>query len=240
MDQDEIRYELDALKAEKYHLLKLINHDIRSPFNRIFALMQLIELDNAELSAQQQEYFNAIYLTVLSGLEMVQNLRDMRDIDAGLVKIEMAPADLSEIIARSVRSYSRQTELKHISIVVSEIVEPLAISTDAYYLQRCIENILSNAIKFTQQNRLIVVSAVRTGDSVSIEIQDSGSGVKLEEEPYLYEKFKKLSSLATGGEGSLGLGLYNTRHFARLMGCSIRLVRNGQLGSCFILEVPTA
>ncbi len=240
MDQDEIRHELEALKAEKYHLLKLINHDIRSPFNRIFALMQLIEMDSAEMSVQQKEYFSAIYLTVLSGLEMVQNLRDMRDIDAGLVKIEMAPADLGEILTKAIRTYSRQTELKHISIQLAAIDEPLTISTDVYYFQRCVENLVSNAIKFSQQNRLIVISARRGGELVKIEIQDSGPGVKMDEEPYLFEKFKKLSSLATGGEGSLGLGLYNTRHFARLMGCGIRLIRNGQLGSCFILEVPSA
>ncbi len=240
MDQDEIRYELEALKSEKYHLLKLINHDIRSPFNRIFALMQLIELDSAELSTQQQEYFNAIYLTVLSGLEMVQNLRDMRDIDAGLVKIEIAPVDLDEILTKSIRSFSRQTELKHISIELAAFDEPITITADAYYLQRCIENLLSNAIKFTQQNRLIVMSASRVGDLTKIEIQDNGPGVKMDEEPYLYEKFRKLSSLATGGEGSLGLGLYNTRHFAKLMRSAVRLVRNGQLGSCFILEAPSA
>jgi len=239
MDPDEIRYELEALKAEKYHLLKLINHDIRSPFNRIFALMQLLELDSAELSAQQQEYFNAIYLTVLSGLEMVQNLRDMRDIDAGLVKIEMAPTDLGEILKKSIRSYSRQTELKHISIEAAAIDEPLALTTDAYYLQRCIENALSNAIKFSPQKRQVAISAERVGALTKIEIQDSGPGVRMEEEHYLYEKFKKLSSLATGGEGSLGLGLYNTRHFVKLMGGALRLVRNGKLGSCFIIEVPT-
>ncbi|MDZ7607667.1 MAG: HAMP domain-containing sensor histidine kinase [Cyclobacteriaceae bacterium] len=240
MDPDEIKYELEALKAEKYHLLKLINHDIRSPFNRIFALMQLIELDDAELSAQQKEFFDAIYLTVLSGLEMVQNLRDMRDIDAGLVKIEMAPTDLSEVLTKSIRTYSRQTELKHISIELAAIEEPLTINGDPYYLQRCIENILSNAIKFTQQNRQITISTAHAGTLTKIEIQDSGPGVKMEEESYLYEKFKKLSSLATGGEGSLGLGLYNTRQFAKLMGGTVHLARNGKLGSCFILDFQSA
>jgi len=240
MDQDEIRHELEALKAEKYQLLKLINHDIRSPFNRIFALMQLVELESGELSAQQQEYFNAMYLTVLSGLEMVQNLRDMRDIDAGLVKIELSPTDINEIISKSIRSFSRQTELKHISIVAVPIELPLIVLSDAFYLQRSIENILSNAIKFTPSNRLITISAEHESDFVKVEIQDSGPGVKMEEEPYLFEKFKKLSSLATGGEGSLGLGLYNTRHFAKLMGGTVRLVRNGQLGSCFIFEAPLA
>ena len=237
MDFDEITHEFEALKAEKYHLLKLINHDIRSPFNRIFALMQLLEIDSPELSPQQQEYFNAIYLTVLSGLEMVQNLRDMRDIDAGLVKIEKAETELGEIIQKSIRVYSRQTELKNIAIVVAPFNEPIKLETDAYYLQRCLENILSNAIKFSPQRKQVVISIERYSNSVTLEIQDSGPGIKMEEEHFLFEKFKKLSSLATGGEGSLGLGLYNTFHFARSIGGTVRLIRNGKLGSCFVLEV---
>ncbi len=238
MTTEEIKQELDAMKAEKYHLLKLINHDIRSPFNRIFALMQLLEMESPELTQQQQEYYDAIYLTVLSGLEMVQNLRDLRDIDGGMVKIEKTPTHLDEIIHKAVRTYSRQTELKKMTVEITCDSEVGELSTDPYFLQRCIENMLSNSIKFSPSKKTISITAGNRGDMVRIEVQDHGPGIRLDEEVYLFEKFKKLSSLATGGEGSLGLGLYNTWHFARLLGAVIRLDRNGKLGSCFILSMP--
>ena len=82
MHIDELTAELKQLKDEKYHLLKLVNHDIRSPFNRIFALLQLFEMESGEVSDQQKEYLDSMYLSILSGLEMIQNLRDMREIDA--------------------------------------------------------------------------------------------------------------------------------------------------------------
>ena len=65
MNIDELKAELTQLKDEKYHLLKLINDDIRSSFNRIFALLQLFEMENGETSIQQKEYIDSMYFSIL-------------------------------------------------------------------------------------------------------------------------------------------------------------------------------
>ena len=105
MNIDELKSELDQIKNEKYNLLKLINHDIRSPFNRVFALLQLFEMESKEISGIQKEYIDSMYLSLLGGLEMITNLRDMREIDAGNIEIENQKFDLVPIIQKAIRTF---------------------------------------------------------------------------------------------------------------------------------------
>lgn len=238
MNIEEIKTELQALKDEKYHLLKLINHDIRSPFNRLFALLQLFELDSGELTPQQEEYMNSMYLSILSGLEMIQNLRDMREIDAGNIEITNDIISLPEVLQNSVRSFSKQMELKKIVVKLESIVNGEEIVADGYYLQRVVENVLSNAIKFSKSGKEVLVNARCTDGTCFIEIKDFGEGIKQNEAHMLFQKFKKLSSFATGGEGSLGLGLHNARAIITMMNGDIFQNENVHQGSSFIISIP--
>ena len=238
MEIEEIKAELQALKDEKYHLLKLINHDIRSPFNRLYALLQLFELDSGKLTPQQEEYMNSMYLSILSGLEMIQNLRDMREIDAGNIVITNERISLPEIIRNSIRSFSKQMELKKIGVKIESVDDDTEIVTDGYYLQRVTENVLSNAIKFSKSGKDVLVNAKCINDTCNIEITDFGEGIKQNEAHMLFQKFKKLSSFATGGEGSLGLGLHNARAIITMMNGNIFRNENINQGSSFIISIP--
>jgi signal transduction histidine kinase len=240
MNTEEIKAELQQLKEEKYHLLKLINHDIRSPFNRLFALLQLFELESGELSDQQNEYLDSMYLSILSGLEMIQNLRDMRELDAGHVEITPSEVNVGEIVGSSIRTFSKQVELKKLEINTDAPANEYLVVTDGYYLQRVVENVLSNAIKFSREGKPIEVKILNETPSLKITIRDFGEGIKHEEEKMLFQKFKKLSSFATGGEGSLGLGLYNAMAFIKMMHGDILLNRDVQPGTSFTIFIPGA
>lgn len=238
MNIDDIKAEFQQLKDEKYHLLKLINHDIRSPFNRLFALLQLFELESGELSDQQNEYLDSMYLSILSGLEMIQNLRDMRELDANHIEIVPSEINVKDIIEASIRTFSKQIELKQIQIFTKYEGDQFAINTDGYYLQRVVENVFSNAIKFSKEGKKVEVVVHADDLSLSISIRDFGEGIKHDEEMMLFQKFKKLSSFATGGEGSLGLGLYNAMAIIKMMNGNISLNREVEPGALFTISVP--
>lgn len=238
MNIDELKSELDQLKDEKYNLLKLVNHDIRSPFNRIFALLQLFEMESNEISSRQKEYLDLMYLSILSGLEMIRNLRDMREIDAENIEIDKTEFDLVNTIQKAIRSFFKQIELKKLKIISELSIEKAPLISDEYYVQRVIENVLSNAIKFSTEKKEIIVRLKNNDTEFLIEIQDFGDGIKQDEEELLFKKFKKLSNIASGGEGSLGLGLYNTAYFLERLKGSITLNRNAKNGSSFIIRLP--
>ncbi len=238
MNNDQLKEELDKLKEEKHSLLKLVNHDIRSPFNRIFALLQLLELDGGDFSENQQEYIDNMYLSISSGLEMIRNLKDMRELDAGNIQVDKNEIDLKDIINKAIRSFSKQVELKKLIINTENNHDSTAIYSDEYYLQRVIENVLSNSVKFSNENTMINIRLRVSGDELKIEIQDFASGINTNEEHMLFQKFKKLSGIPTGGEGALGLGLYNTWYLLEKLGGSIHLKRTGEPGSTFVIKVP--
>lgn len=236
MNIENLKLELDQIKEEKYKLLKLVNHDIRSPFNRIYALLQLFEMNNSEISPSQNKYIELMYLSILSGLEMMQNLRDMREIDAGNITIDKAEYDLTQIVQSAIKSFYKQVEIKKIKIITELPNDKAIINSDEYFVKRVIENVLSNAIKFSKEGGEIIVrlNAIDTG--YSIETQDFGCGIKPEEEHLLFQKYMKLSSIASGGEGSLGLGLHNTTYFLKRLNGSISLIRKKEIGSSFIIN----
>ncbi len=236
MNIESLKLELDQIKEEKYNLLKLVNHDIRSPFNRLFALLQLFEMDNSEISPSQNEYVELMYLSILSGLEMIQNLRDMREIDAGNINIDKEECNLTNMIQSAIKSFYKQVEIKKINIITDFHSEKAIINSDEYFVKRVIENVLSNAIKFSKEGKKIIIQLRSIDTGFSIEIQDFGCGIKLEEEHLLFQKYAKLSSIASGGEGSLGLGLHNTTYFLNKLNGSISLVRKMEIGSSFILK----
>lgn len=238
MNEAELKAELKKLKDEKYNLLKLINHDIRSPFNRVFALLQLFEMESHDSSPLQQKYIDSMYLSILSALELIQNLRDMREIDAGNVEIDCDEFDVAEIMQLSVRSFSKQIELKKLNISIEILADKTFMDSDAFFVQRVIENVLSNAVKFSKEGEEIWMSLRVEDQKFLVEIQDFGEGIKHEEEHFLFLKFKKLSSFATAGESSLGLGLYNATYFVNRLGGTISLVRKGGLGSTFVISLP--
>lgn len=238
MNIDDLKLELAQLKEEKYNLLKLINHDIRSPLTRTYALMQLFEMESSEVSSQQKEYLDAMYLSILSGLEMITNLRDMREIDAENIDIDKASFDLVKTVQKAIRSFSKQIEIKKLNIIDENSIEKSEYNSDEYYVQRVIENVLSNAIKFSDKESDIVIRLKNNAKGFEIEIQDFGAGINKEEEDLLYQKFVKLSSIASGGEGSLGLGLFNTQYFLNKLKGNISLSKNRELGASFKIQFP--
>lgn len=235
---NQLKKEIQQLKDEKYNLLKLINHDVRSPFNRLFALLQLLEMESESQNQQQREYLQSMYLTILSALDMIQNLKDMRDIDANKLKLDFNEFDLNTTIQNVMRTFSKQVEIKKQDITLNLPQSGFMVVSDEYYVQRIIENILSNAIKFSGSGSKIILSTKKVGDLGSISIQDFAEGIKHEEEHLLYEKFEKLSSIASGGESSLGLGLYNAKYMVEQLQGQITLIRTKQLGSTFKIDFP--
>ncbi|NJN28468.1 MAG: HAMP domain-containing histidine kinase [Cyclobacteriaceae bacterium] len=238
MDLADLQAQISALKEEKYQLLKLVNHDIRSPFNRIFALLQLFEMEATDISGQQRAYLDSMILSILSGLEMITNLRDMREIDAGNVVVEKTELDILPLLHRCMRTFSKQMELKKITIEIKASDDEIIILSDEFYVQRVIENVLSNAVKFSRLGKKVHVELLKTDKGVEIYVEDAGEGIKVEEEYLLFQKFKKLSNVASGGEGCLGLGLYNTTYFLQKLGGGISLIRKEDAGSTFMITLP--
>lgn len=110
--------------------------------------------------------------------------------------------------------------------------------TEPNYLTQAVENILSNAIKFSHKNKSITIELRRRGDEMDILIEDEGQGIKAEEMPRLFGRFQKLSARPTGNEISTGLGLSVAKEFVDVLRGRISVKSEWAIGTTFTVTLP--
>lgn len=228
---------LQKVNEEKQQIIGVVSHDLKGPFNRIFALIQLLHLSDQEMSESQKEYIGKIHQIAIDGLNMVKNLLDARKLDEQDVALSMQAINLTSFVASFVKNYSTLAEKKKIKLQYSPAPET-TIMADRLYLSRIMDNLLSNAIKFSQPDKRVVVSIEETNNLVNLSIQDEGPGISAEDQKKLYTKYQRLTSRPTGGESSTGLGLAIVKTLVEKMNGIIRYDGGPGKSSKFTIAFP--
>jgi two-component system sensor histidine kinase/response regulator len=225
------------LLREKQQLILLVSHDLKGPFNRIFALMQLLEM-SGNYSDEQKEYLGKMYQIVGDGLNMVRNLVDVRRLEERGVDPHPERIDLAYLIKSIANQYRVAAGKKKITLHV-DAPERLEFLIDKNYAARITENMLSNAIKFSPAQKNVFVELSRENDGfISITVRDEGPGISHEDQQKLYLRFQKLSARPTGGESSTGLGLSIIKMLATSMGGEISCKSELEKGATFRVRLP--
>lgn len=230
---------LRFLNEEKNTLISVVSHDLKAPLNRIFALANLLYLSSDNLREEQKDYLEKMNQVVRDGLDLIRNLLDIRAIEFKGIEMKFEEIDLKKILQQMVKSYKSATEQKKQSIqFVCTQSEPLIIESDRLYINRIIDNLLSNATKFSNTGGEIRVELSREDQGVVIRIIDSGPGIRKEERENLFKKYQVLSARPTAGESSTGLGLSITKSLVEMLDGSINYEDNPGGGSIFVVKLP--
>ncbi|MEQ9592311.1 MAG: HAMP domain-containing sensor histidine kinase [Cyclobacteriaceae bacterium] len=212
--QNQMLYEANL---ERQQVIGVVSHDLKGPFNRIFALVQLMRLSKEKFSDEQQEYLKKINQISIDGLSMVSNLLDTRELDENQTAFKPEPIDVAVHLAAHVKNYVGLAEQKNITIQVQS-PESLKAIVDVSYLNRIAENLISNALKFSSPGKNVVMSLKDSVDAAVLSIKDEGPGISVEDQNKLFKRFQKLSAKPTGGESSTGLGLSIVKTLTEKMG----------------------
>jgi signal transduction histidine kinase len=197
-----------ALEAEKQwraDLTNLIVHDLKSPLSVISVSLGLVLSGKLESVPEPQRL--PLERAERSSLEMAQlidNLLDVERFEAGALQITPAPVALGALLQQtieSVRSVAEAYDL-HLDVSIPDNLPTLQI--DAALIRRVLQNLITNAIKFTPQNGKIRVSADRTTESVCIGIEDTGPGIPIDQRARIFDKFAQAAGTTQHGAG-LGL-----------------------------------
>ncbi|GIV37152.1 MAG: hypothetical protein KatS3mg032_1531 [Cyclobacteriaceae bacterium] len=223
---------IELLQHEKQQLIALISHDLRSPFNRLHALLQLLQTGKNALDEEQQMYLEKMQLVVADALAMMRNLMDYRSLELNLVTVQMQPVALRELLLRVVKAHVQNAQRKSVKLVMHPI-PGVVVQADPYCLARALENLISNAIKFSFEGKKVSIDAGESENCVWIEVHDEGQGLKPDELLLAGRKFTKLSARPTGGESSTGLGLYIAQAMLTLTGGRLTVQSEPGKGSTF-------
>ncbi|MEO7697363.1 MAG: ATP-binding protein [Chryseolinea sp.] len=228
-------HQLSDLNHEKDTLMGIVAHDLKSPLNRIKGLADLMELEGG-LVENQHQYLKMTKDATQSGLDLIMDLLDAHKIEEDVVP-NYSSFDISQFLLDKIRSFTPAAESKGIHLHINKI-ESEQIDMDANYLHRIIDNLLTNAIKFSDRNTSIEISATKSGDELMISLKDQGQGFTEKDKQQLFQKFKKLSARPTAGESSNGLGLAIVKTLVDRLKGKIELVSDPGKGSQFTVRLP--
>ena len=231
---EELRLVIERLQAENSALLKLASHDLRAPLNKIYALTNLLKMTDDSLSGEQQGYIDNIEVVLSDGLRLMRNMTELRAIESDELKVQRQNIDIAALVRKIVREFEPAAEKKHIKIVTD--IVPVESVSDSLVISRPLDQLISNALKFSPPNSEIGIQLQAGEDKFSIIVVDGGFGIKEEEQPGLFKKFVVLSSPVTGGESKTGIGLYIAQRSANMLGGQVSY--SNKNGSSFILELP--
>jgi len=236
-----IRYgqELSRLNEEKNEFMGIAAHDLRSPLGTIQGFSDLL-LDDPEMAREEREDFTRrISDTATRMSEMVQNLLDANRIERGELKLNLAPTELSAPLSGVVEAYRPRAAAKQQSVHLQNETPPVTVVVDPSVLVQVLENLVSNAVKYSPPGKDIFVRLKKLPDAVRCEVQDEGPGLSAEDQKKLFGKFARLSAKPTGGEHATGLGLSIVKKMVEAMNGRVWCESEPGRGALFIVQFPT-
>lgn len=211
---------LEDLVQEKEGLIGIVAHDLKAPFNKTNALMELMK-EQEELSGNGMRYVDMVQATSGEAMELIESLLMLSTLEGEEEREddEKEVIPLNELIQDRAASFSPAASKKSIVIQTELCAKCPTVLSVPRDLERILDNLISNAIKFSSHGKEIQVGVGRHDDRPSLYVKDSGPGLTDEDRKRVFKRFQKLSARPTGGESSHGLGLAIVKSLAdRLKG----------------------
>lgn len=169
---------------------------------------------------------------------IVNDLLDLKKIEAGKLKIMCTPIDLIAMIRQSIEENKMYTEKQQINVQFSPAESTLWIKGDPARLGQVMANLLSNAAKFSPPGSTITVTAKKTGARIQVCVIDQGIGIPESARGNIFSKFTQVDSSTQRGQNGTGLGLFITRQIIELHGGTINFDSEAGQGTRFHFELP--
>ena len=226
--------QLSELNREKDSLISIVAHDLRAPLNRTKGLS--IILQSTPLSEEQLGLVKLLTQINEDGLHLIKDILQANTIDEE--RPEPITVDLGVFINDHIAKYFKEQSLKKNIQIYCRVEHGLEITTDALALRRVIDNLISNALKFSQPGTIVFVRILSVDQAVYICVQDQGPGISKADQQKLFRKFQKLSARPTSGESSTGLGLAIVKGLVERMKGEITVNSELGKGTEFVIRLP--
>lgn len=223
------------LESEKQQLLKLVSHDVKSPFNKLFALNQLLQLVSENLNEEQLDYLTRMEWVIKEGLTVVRNLIDLRAIENNTIELNPEELQVEAILDHSFKNYNKQITTKKQTIGLD--LNKVTAWSDKRALERVLDNLVSNSVKFSPKESHIKVGLLTQTNTIKLAITSLSGPIPKEEVPNLFKQNAPLSTRPTHGESALGNGLFIAQKYAQALGGKIRFSQKDR-EVIFTFELP--
>jgi signal transduction histidine kinase/AmiR/NasT family two-component response regulator len=225
----------------KSNFLSAMSHEIRTPLNGIMGMAQA--LASASLPPKQMQMAEVIVSSGEVLMRLLNDVLDMSRVEAGKLDLDVRPTNLHKLIETAALLFQERSEVKGVGFDVDlTALEPLCYECDSARVKQIIYNLISNAVKFTQNGAVSVRASTKhmaNGRTmVSVSVSDTGMGMSPETLTKLFQPFSQADARITREYGGSGLGLSICSAFVELMGGKVEVQSVVGEGSCFTVHLP--
>jgi signal transduction histidine kinase/CheY-like chemotaxis protein len=231
------RAEAERASRVKDEFLAVLSHELRSPLNAIVGWAHVLK--GMRLPPEADRAVQTILRNADHQVSLMAEISDLSRIVTGKLVLEEALVDVRSALDHAVDAVRLAADARgqRLQLLIPET--PLVVRGDASRLQQVFWNLLSNAIKFSPAGASIQASATREGDTVSVEVSDTGQGIGPGFLPHVFESFRQEDSSLARRHGGLGLGLAIVRRLTEAHGGAVRAHSDGSgKGTTFTVELP--
>jgi len=230
--------ELEKLIEDKDNIIRILAHDLRNPLANITILTRLLEKQVTD--GEPKEMVEMISHASANAEVLVKHVLEMATLEYRDAPLKLLPTDFRAVVNEVVNSFRQASENKNISIRIPDVDQYYTVMADMTYLRLVLENLVSNAVKYSPRGKAIDLSVAGRDHQIQLRVRDYGAGVPANEEDRLFKKFSTLSSRPTAGESSNGLGLSLVKRYMELMNGKVWFERPEGGGAVFAIELKKA
>jgi signal transduction histidine kinase len=210
------REKASELDEARVTFLSNLSHELKTPLTIIMGYSETLRED---LPPSRQQMVDAILESAKYQLRLVNDLLDLTRLGSKMLDVEIEPVDIEQIINETVEQFRPLAERKHLSLMASTGEVPERFSTDPVKLVRVLNNVMGNALKFTEQGRISLMVRRESEDTLLFRVEDTGIGISNKDLGRVFERFVRISR--AGSSRGTGLGLSLAKELVSLLGGKI-------------------
>ena len=255
--------ELETANRVKEEFLSVMSHELRTPLSVIMGYAGLIK-DGllGKINPQQDDAIKKVLARGTEQLNMINDIMQTTQLEARSVAIERQPEDLRDLLDQLKSDYDLRIDKKNVSLVWDYPSASVPIMTDCAKLKQILQNLINNALKFTDEGAIRITARVGVGDKdlgvravspsgtpnsqlpilnprfVELKVSDTGVGIPKEKLARIFVKFSQVDSSETRVYDGVGLGLYIVKNFCELLGGQVNAQSEVGKGATFTVRIP--
>ncbi|AYE34354.1 sensor histidine kinase [Clostridium septicum] len=235
----ELLAELQEKNTKQEELLLNISHDMRAHLNVILSIMQCIECGNVDIEDKKAiEYMKIVKRNSLKMLKLINNLIDTTRLENNYYVLNKKNIDIVSMIEGTISCIDRYAKQKNIQLIFDTNEEECIIAADPEVIDRIVMNLISNAIKFSSEDKNVYIDLYISEKEVEIIVTDEGVGISKEDQKKIFDRFYQISKKKSNENSGSGIGLDLVNYLVKTHDGKIDIVSEEGEGSSFIVKLP--